>query len=65
MLFRLNQTLHEHRFITPILQELLHLLRELLERLTSDRMHAHSLSEENEIRIRHLGVRVSSVVEEI
>ena len=65
MFFRLNQTLHKYRPIAPIFQELLHLLWKVLHRLTPDGVHAHGLSEENKVRVRHRGVRVSGLVEEI
>ena len=62
MLVRLDQTLHQHRSITRILQKLLHFLRQLLNLLTPDGVHAHSLSEEDKVRVRHLCVGVPSLV---
>ena len=65
MLILLHNTLHHHRLRVVILQELLHLGRELFGAVTPDRMDAHSLCEQHKVGIGHLSVRVSLLVEQI
>lgn len=55
----------EDRLAVVVLHELLHLGREVGERVATDGVDAHRLGEGDEVGVRHLGVRVALLVEEI
>ena len=60
-----NNDIQKHRSRAIILQELLHLRREVLRTVTADSMDTHRLREGNEIRVNHPRVGIPCIVEEI
>lgn len=60
-----DNALEQHGLVVGVLEELLHLGREVLCFLTSDSVYAHGLSELDEVRVHHASVGVSLIVEEI
>lgn len=65
VLMRLHEAFKEHRSRVVVLDELLHLRRELFQRLRSYSVDAHRFREENEVRVLHGRVRVTVVVEHV
>ena len=62
---RLDHALEQHGPAIVVLEELLHLLRQLRRALHPDRVHAHRACERDEVGVRHARVRVPRVVEQI
>ena len=62
---RLDFALHQDRPRVVVLEELLHLRRQLLQRFTADSVHAHGFGQGDKVWIPHRGVRVPVVVEKI
>ena len=60
-----DDTLHQHRLRAIILEELLHLRRQLGVIRAADRVNTHRLREQAEVRVRHAGMRVTVLVEEV
>ena len=65
MLVLLDLTLEQNRFRVVVLEELLHLGREVLRTVTADRVDAHRLRQRDEVGVMHPRVRVPRVVEQI
>jgi hypothetical protein len=65
MLVSLDEALHDDGLGAVVLEELLHLRREFLAVVAAEALDAHRLGELDEVRVRHPGVRVPGVVEEV
>ena len=60
-----DDTLHQHRLRAIILEELLHLRRKLLGRVTTNSVYVHRTGKIDEVRVDHTRVGVPTVVEQV
>ena len=58
-----NNALHDDRLVVIVLEELLHLRRQILCTGAPDGVDAHSLGEQHKVGVGHLCVRVPLLVE--
>ena len=65
MLVSLNQALHEDRLRVIVLEEFLHLRRQIFGTLTANGVDTHGSRQRDEVGVRHTRVRVPRVVEEV
>ena len=60
-----DDTLHQHRLRTIVLEELLHLRRQILGMLTANCVDTHGSRQRDEVGVRHTRVRVPRVIEQV
>ena len=65
MLVGLNQALHEDRLRVIVLEELLHLRRQIFGALTANSVDTHGSRQRDEVGVRHTRVRVPRVIEQV